>query len=189
MIVLEILLAWLFADLVAGFVHWWEDRYLDGEYSIKLLQEISEDNELHHNQPTAMLLGTPWTNIRSSVMFALPLGIILWLCGAPFIIWLGVILSGIGNLIHRWAHTPKRQLAWPIRAMQYIGLFQSHEEHDLHHRSMKKLIPKHLAGYKFCPLTNWLNPVMDGLKIWDGLEWMLDKAGWETTQKIKERNS
>jgi len=188
MILIEILAAWLLADLISGAVHWWEDRYLDGNYSLSFLDSIAEDNDLHHRQPTAMLLGTPWTNIKSSVIAAVPLASILWLVGAPRILWLGVLFTSVGNLIHRWSHVPQRQLHWSIKFMQRVGLFQSAEEHDLHHRSMKKLIPKHLAGYKFCPMTNYLNPVIDGLRIWYGLEWVLYKLGWETTKKIKERH-
>jgi len=158
MFLFQILIAWLLADFLTGAIHWFEDRYMD-QFSLNFLNSIAEENDLHHNKPTAMTLSSGWVNMRS---------------GAAF-------FASFGNLVHRWSHVPKRSLPRWIRGMQEFGLFISHEHHDAHHRSMKKLIPKHLAGYKFCPMTDWVNPVLDHIQFWYAAETIFRLAGLYTT--------
>lgn len=185
---LQILIAWLLADFLTGVVHWFEDRYMD-KYSLNFLNSLAEENDLHHRKPTAMTLNSGWTNMRSAAAIGWPLAAILWLIGCPLWIWLIPFFASFGNLVHRWAHMPKHRLPSWIRLMQRIGLFISYQHHDLHHRSMRQLIPKHLAGYKFCPMTNWVNPILDAVRFWHGLEWTLARFGLLTTIRKKHGNN
>ena len=178
-----ILSCWLLADFLTGLFHWFEDGFLHGS-SIGFLGSIAADNELHHDKPTAMTLSTGWVNMRASAIVAWPLALASWRLGAPMLVWLTLFFASFGNLVHRWSHIPKRQLPFWIRAMQKTGLFISHEHHDAHHRSMKRLIPKHLAGYKFCPMTNWMNPILDKMKFWDGLEWAFISVGFKRASQV-----
>ena len=91
--------------------------------------------------------------------------------------------AAFGNLVHRFSHTPVDQLPRWIRGMQEFGLFISHQQHDAHHRSMKRLIPKHLAGYKFCPMTDWVNPILDRVEFWKSLERILTAIGIQPIAK------
>ena len=188
-LIIKILIAWLLADLITGVVHWWEDRYMNGNHSLNFLDSIAEENGLHHEKPTAMLLSTGWTNMKSSAAFGWPLAFAFWFFGLPMLIWLPVFFATFGNLIHRWSHIPKKKHPRWIRGMQEFGLFISQESHDLHHRSMKRLIPKHLAGYKFCGMTDWVNPVLDHFAVWTALEIAILKAfGIQTTFDKMELN-
>lgn len=191
LLLLKILIAWLLADFITGVVHWFEDRYMDS-YSLNFLDSIAKDNDLHHRKPTAMLLSSGWTNMKSAAAFAWPLAALLWLFGAPLLVWLPLFFAAFGNLIHRWSHVPKKKHPRWIRGMQEFGLFISQQSHEQHHRSMKQLIPKHLAGYKFCGMTDWLNPVLDSFGFWTALEVaMLKTFGIQTTfdkLKLKEKN-
>ena len=180
LVLFQILIAWLLADWLTGFVHWFEDRYMDS-FSLNFLNSLAEENDLHHRKPTAMLLNTGWINMRSAAAIGWPLAAVLWSMGLPMIVWLTVFFSTFGNLIHRFAHMPKGKLPRWIRGMQEFGLFISHDHHDAHHRSMKKLIPKHLAGYKFCPMTDWMNPILDGIMFWSALEFTFAIFGMQTT--------
>lgn len=182
MLFVQILIAWLLADWLTGAVHWFEDRYMDS-FSLNFLNSLAEENDLHHRQPTAMILSTGWVNMRSAAAIGWPLAALLWWCGMPLIVWLVPFFASFGNLVHRWSHTPKRQLPRWIRGMQEFGLFISHEHHDAHHRSMKRLIPKHLAGYKFCPMTDWMNPLLDGLRFWFVVEYLFEAIGVKTIEK------
>jgi Lipid desaturase domain len=181
----QILLAWFLADFLTGLVHWIEDKYLDSS-KFAIIDDIAKNNDIHHEKPTTMLLTTPWSNIKQSAYVAWPLSIVLFLFGAHLILWLGVAFASLGNLIHRWAHTPAKQLHPAIKIMQKTGLFISYKEHDLHHRSMLKLIPKHLAGYKYCTMTNYVNFLLDNIKFWDGLELALSKVGIKTIKEKKD---
>lgn len=184
MIVFQILIAWLLADLLTGFVHWFEDAYMDS-FSLNFLDSLAKENDLHHRKPTAMLASHWFTNIASAVAIGWPLAIVLLCVGLPPLVWLVPFFASLGNLIHRWGHMPDRMLPPWIKFMQWTGLFITFEHHDAHHRSMKQLIPKHLAGYRFCPMTNWVNPIVDSLKFWQGLEYLFGLAGLRTTASRK----
>lgn len=177
LILFEILVAWLLADFITGVIHWVEDKYMDAQSLNFLAADIAEDNDLHHRKPTAMILNSYWDNMRSGAVVGWPLAALLFWFGAPLWLWLAPFFAGFGNLVHRFSHTPKDQLPRWIRGMQEFGLFISHEHHDSHHRSMRQLIPKHLAGYKFCPMTDWMNPVLDRTGFWKKLEFVLGKIG------------
>jgi hypothetical protein len=185
---MNLILAWFFADFITGLVHWFEDRYLDASH-YKIIDEIAKDNELHHEKPTAMLLSGWWDNIKLSASVALPVALVMLILGFPHFVYMGVALSSLGNLIHRWSHMPASQLPGWITFMQYTGLFISRKEHDAHHRSMLKLIPKHEAGYKFCTMTNYLNPVLDYFKFWNFLEYVLEYFNIYTIEKRNELRS
>ncbi|MDP1560887.1 MAG: fatty acid desaturase CarF family protein [Pirellulaceae bacterium] len=184
-VLFEVLSAWLLADLITGIVHWIQDKYVDHNDSIDFLDSIAEYNELHHQKPTAMIQNSGWTNMQSSFYVSTPVALGAWLIGAPLWLWLACFFCGFGNLVHRWAHLPKRRLNWGIRFMQWTGLFISHEHHDRHHRSMEGLVPKHLSGYRFCPMTNWVNPVLDSIRFWPSLEHVLSNFGLDTIRRIE----
>lgn len=182
MIFIHIVAAWFFADFVTGIFHWWEDRYLDESQSLEFFRGVATDNEQHHEKPTAMLLSTYWENMRSAAIFAAPVSAVLFWCGVPVWLWLGIGLTSFGNLIHRFSHTPKRQLPGWIRLLQRLGIFISHEHHDTHHRheNGRLVIPKWHASIAYCPMTNWVNPVLDFVHFWDGCEYVLRLFGIRT---------
>jgi ubiquitin-conjugating enzyme E2 variant len=184
MLLLNILLSWLFADFLTGIVHWFEDRYIDPDKFDVF--GVGADNKLHHEKPTAMIDSHWFENIRYSAVVAWPLALLLYLLGFHVVIWLGVAFSAFGNLIHRFSHLPERKKNRIIKLMQKTGLFITSEHHDKHHRSMKRLIPKQEAGYKFCAMTNWLNPVLDTVHFWALLERFFSVFGLKT---IKETNN
>lgn len=179
MIALQILVAWLLADFLSGVVHWLEDRYL-GERSLDFAQGIAADNQLHHERPTAMLLNSYWGNMRSGAYVAWPLGAMLWFAHAPLWLWAGVTLCAFGNLVHRFAHTPRVQLPRWIRGLQEFGLFISHAHHDTHHREEGRLIPKTRASRAYCAMTDWVNPLLDRLRFGDRCETVLAWLGIRT---------
>lgn len=186
-LLLQILAAWLIADFITGLVHWFEDKYMD-KSSLSFLNALAKENDLHHRKPTAMLLKSGWTNMKSSAAIGWPLAFVCWLIGMPLVVWLAIFFATFGNLIHRFAHMPKRDLPRWIRGLQEFGLFISQEHHDSHHRSMRKLIPKQIAGYKFCPMTDWVNPVLDGVGFWRTLERILNFLGMKTISDSQPRS-
>ena len=165
---------------MAGVVHWWEDRYLTDEQSLEFLASVSLENKTHHVKPTAMTMCRPWENMRSAAPFSWPLALLLWWVNAPTVVWLAVFFSTFGNLVHRYAHLPKRRVPNWIQFMQSTGLFISPEHHDTHHRSNGKLIPKNQASIAYCPMTDWVNPLLDHVKFWDCCERVLRGIGVKT---------
>lgn len=180
---IEVVAAWFLADLMCGVVHWAEDRYLTGRERWGFLRGLAADNIQHHNKPTAMLLLSPWSNIRDSVMIAAPAAIALAVCGAPLWLWLSVAFASLGNLTHRWAHTPIRQLPWVIVALQLTGIISTPWQHNEHHRSDGRLVSKSQARGAYCPMTDWLNPILDRVHVWDFAEWSLGLFGIRTVDE------
>lgn len=183
MIATQILIAWLLADFITGIVHWIEDRYMDATHSLEFARGIATDNILHHDEPAAMCKNTPWENMRSAAVFAWPAGFAAWYCGAPLWLWLGLTFSAFGNLIHRFAHLPKRDVPRIIRAMQELGLFISAKHHATHHYAMGNKTSKANANAAYCPMTDWVNPFIDRLRLWKWLEWALSWIGIKTIDK------
>lgn len=156
--------------------------------SLNWLDDVAKENDLHHRKPTAMLQSSGWTNMKSAAVVGWPVAASLWWFGCPMWVWLVPFFAAFGNLVHRFAHTPRRQLPRYIQLLQDVGLFISYDHHDAHHRSMAQLIPKHIAGYKFCPMTNWMNPLLDGIQFWAGVETCLAWIGIKTTKARMEAN-
>ena len=73
---------------------------------------------------------------------------------------------------HKWAHSSERP--WPVRALQRLGLMQSRGHHGVHHSAP--------YAVRFCPMTDYLNPVLDRLRFWRTVERAL-VAGSATLQR------
>jgi ubiquitin-conjugating enzyme E2 variant len=91
---------------------------------------------------------------------------IAWLFGIlTWQVWLVVILGANANQIHKWPHrTPAENEAF-ISLLQRIRLIQTPRHHGHHHTNPK--------NSHYCVLTNLLNPILDGIKLWDTLEWVI----------------
>jgi len=171
MIIIKILSAWFLADFIAGLVHWWQDRFLSSKSRASFLKRISADNELHHENPYAMCRYTPVENLRTSAPYGLALSLITFLAGAPLVIWLALFFVSFGNLVHRYAHDRRNKVPLGVKFLQDIGLFISPRHHNDHHRGIfVKRIPKEQAHRNFCPMTNYLNPILDYVKFFSRLE-------------------
>jgi hypothetical protein len=173
MIFLEILGAWFLADFLTGVVHWYEDRMLTDDSRFKFLREAAADNELHHNYPYALCRVSFWENINTSAVITLPLSLILFLIDAPMILWLAVFFATFGNLIHRFAHERFVRVTKWIREVQRMGLFLSFRHHASHHYLRGETLMREDASKNYCAMTDWLNPILDGIKFWKLLEFIL----------------
>lgn len=177
---MTLLIAWLIADFLSGIVHWAEDRYLDGKSRFKMLNLIAADNHLHHERPQAMLENSAWNNCQESTAVALPLAITLFLFGAPACIYLALAFACLGNLIHRWAHTPVKRLPRVVRWGQRAGFLMNGAHHRWHHWGPGGRVPRSGASSRYCAMTPLLNPVLDRLGFWRGLERALARVGVRT---------
>lgn len=165
---MEILACILIADFLTGVVHWIEDTY--GVPSWPLLgASIIEPNILHHKDQVDFTKGgmlyrnyQVWGFVAASIAIVYLTGWLTWQ------VTLTAVVASMGNEIHAWAH--KRPRSRIIRLMQEMKLVCSPEQHAKHHR------PPYDTN--FCTVTNWLNPVLDAVCFWRGLEWTLDKVGF-----------
>ena len=160
----EIIAAWLLADLLSGFGHWLEDTYCTAATPGIVGREICGPNLRHHTHQTEMLRGNFWR--RNYTTFALA-GVVVAIGGAlgsPVVMLAGGF-AALANETHAWAH--RRPSHWLPRMLQEMGLVVSPQQHGKHHR------PPHKVAY--CTLSNLLNPVLDRLRVWRGLEQAIEK--------------
>ena len=183
---MEIIIAWFLADILTGIIHWWQDHYLSGASRYTFLRSISADNDLHHIRPSAMTELTIWENINTSTI-GLPVASFLFFFGAPNIICLTILFATFGNLVHRYAHVSNEKIPFVIKFLQRTGIFISTDHHFAHHFDDEGLISKENTTIRFCPMTNWMNPILDFIKFFTILEGILNLFGvyrtWRTNDK------
>lgn len=162
--------SWLFADFLSGVGHWLEDRYFRVDWPL-IGHYIAGPNELHHIDQRAFLqpgyFGRNWTTF----LVTLPAAAFLLMFGSP--LWLGVALASQSNEVHAWTH--QRCNRW-IRMLQDVGILQCPRQHSQHHKAP--------FDCRYCVLTNFLNPVLDGLGFWVALEWCLSLVGIYPKAKV-----
>lgn len=165
-----ILGAWLLADFMSGLIHWWQDRVLIHPSRHEFINQIKIDNDMHHDRPAQMISYSIWQNIKTSVIIAWPVSLVLLLSGYPLVIWLAVFFASFGNMIHRFAHLPHARVPRVVKVLQWTGFFISFKHHHDHHFLKHKLLKKEKTTKRYCPMTNWLNPILDGVGFFRLLE-------------------
>jgi ubiquitin-conjugating enzyme E2 variant len=93
------------------------------------------------------------------VLAALSLGHLNWE------VWLFAIIAANANEFHKWAHRSRKENGRVISFLQDIKILQTAKHHALHHTDPK--------NSHYCTTTNLLNPILDTIRFWDGLEWLL----------------
>lgn len=185
MLGLQIIAAWFLADFIAGIFHWIEDRYFDESHSLEFARGLATDNIVHHEEPTAMTRSTWWENMRSGAYAGWPLAVMTFGLGCPPVVWLTLFFTAFGNLVHRFAHIPKRELPRWIQGLQAFGIFISAGHHATHHFAMGQKVSKATASRAYCPMTDWVNPVLDRVKFWLVCESALAAIGIKTVGSAK----
>lgn len=158
----------LAVDFISGLLHWAEDTWTVPGRSKLLDAWIVRDNIEHHRKPGTIRAGHYWaTNRVCIVLAAIVTGVLLACHVEVWQAYLIVALASQSNQVHLWAHRsdPPRAVAW----LQSVGLLQSRRHHGQHHKSP--------YATKFCTMTNYLNPLLDGTGFWRSLEAILVRCG------------
>lgn len=174
---MTILFAWLLADFLTGLVHFAQDRLLLEPSRFLFINRIKLDNDLHHAKPAAMTRFSMWENINTSAPYTIPVAGCLFLLGCPTVIWLALFFASFANLVHRFAHLPKAKVPPLVKAVQWTGLFITFDHHHVHHFDKNGTIKKEVTTVRFCPMTNWLNPILDKVGLFMFIARMLNKRG------------
>lgn len=165
-IVLHGVAGYLAADLLAGFWHWAEDRYFRCHWPI-IGPYIAAPNELHHTDQTAFLAGSYWHRNWTTILPCVVGLAVSLLMHAPLWVIVMWVAASQANQIHAWSHTRSKYRL--VRGLQEFGVLQSPRHHAIHHRSP--------FDCHYCVMTDWLNPVLDGLRFWLAIEWCLAQLG------------
>lgn len=159
----------LLADFGSGLVHWACDTWGNERsrwFGGTLIRSFRE----HHRSPTAML-AHDWIEVNGEAAGFCAALFLAMLAGTPAawlqahpglyaLAWAAVSVSALSNQLHQWAHSPTPPR--PVKLLQRSGLVLSMRRHAPHHRSP--------CDHRYCISTGWLNPALDAVGFWRGLE-------------------
>ena len=145
--------AWLAADFAAGVFHWIEDRYGDPKWPI-IGRFVIEPNIVHHADPMLFTRGRYWTRNWTTIVPSLAVAGAFAVVGAYWVSIVFVVVSQ-ANEIHCWSHQRCNRF---IRGLQLLGVLQSPEQHQTHHR-----VP---FDSSFCTMTDVMNPILNSIGFW-----------------------
>lgn len=171
---LEIFSVILLADFVAGFIHWLEDAY--AKPGMPFISKIAEENQLHHTKPRAFLANNWW---QSSWDIALVSATIVATatyfdaCSWPLVLF--AVLVANANQIHKWAHKNRHENPKIVTWLQDLYILQNARHHGKHHTGEKNT--------HYCVITVFLNPILDNVGFWRGLEWIISALATITHQR------
>jgi ubiquitin-conjugating enzyme E2 variant len=155
----------LLADFGAGFFHWLEDAYASEDTPV-IGPTIAHDNILHHHCPRAFTKFSWWHSAKELILFSALLVLGAWALGMlTWEVWLFAMLTANANEVHKWSHRTRAENGRFISWLQDIHLLQTPRHHARHHTDPK--------NSHYCTTTNLLNPVLDGIHFWAGLEQVL----------------
>ena len=161
MLLVEILAVVLAADLVSGLVHWWEDAYARTDRG--LFRAVAVDNLRHHAKPREFLEKSYWESSwdlwlmgAGAVAIAAAIGAFSW-----HIVLFAVLVAN-ANQLHKWAHRTREENGPVIATLQRLHVIQSTRHHSLHHQGKR--------NSHYCVITNFLNPILQELRLWSRLE-------------------
>ena len=164
-------------DFMSGMVHWAADTY--GHDDTPLLgPSFIRAFRQHHVYPRDICAHNFVSVVGNTCIFAVPvlsLGLLLvWL--GPVAWWRAfafftiAVMTGVTvatNQFHKWAHQERvsRFVSW----MQQMRLVLSPHHHQLHHSSP--------FNSNYCITNGWLNPALERIKFFRGLEFALRGIG------------
>lgn len=110
-----------------------------------------------------------WQSSWDLLVLSALLVVVAWWCHAlTWHVWLFAILAANANQMHKWAHRTRAENGRIISFFQDIRVLQTAPHHARHHTDPK--------NSHYCTMTNVLNPVLDGIRFWDGLEFVLART-------------
>ncbi len=179
LIIIQVIAIFFISDLVAGYVHWFEDSYFSIHTPI-IGPLFIVPNLNHHERPFEFVQKSWWASswdlcVISSVL--LTVSIIYHWCSWQLILFL--LISINANQVHKWAHSSRQQCPRIIQFLQKINLLQSPRHHAKHHR--------YPFRSHYCPITPFVNPLLDSMGFWRGIEWFNQKLFGVTCREFEER--
>ena len=165
---LDVILVVLAVDFGSGLLHWLEDSNGNPHWPVTG-KWITAPNILHHDASGAFTENS-W--LRSAAVLLVIGAVVIagaWLIGA--LTWQVLLLVAIGvnaNEIHKWNHLPRKGRSKLVIALQEVRLLQTAKHHGKHHVGSKDT--------HYCVVTNLLNPVLDAVQFWHGLEWIVERS-------------
>jgi hypothetical protein len=170
-----LILAYLAADFLSGFVHFLADNF--GSYDTPILgPNFIEPFREHHVDPKG-IVGHDFVDANGNNSLAtLPFMLFVWIV-VPLETWYYGYLFGtffvflclaafLTNQFHKWAHMdePPALVGW----LQARGMILSQEHHDIHHESPYDTY--------YCITAGFWNPLLDRIRFYERTERLIRRS-------------
>ena len=170
-----LVLAYLAADFLSGFVHFLADNF--GSYDTPILgPNFIEPFREHHVDPKG-IVGHDFVDANGNNSLAtLPFMLFVWII-VPLETWYYGYLFGafclflclaafLTNQFHKWAHMdePPALVGW----LQARGVILSQEHHDIHHESPYDTY--------YCITAGFWNPLLDRIRFYERTERLIRRS-------------
>ena len=155
-------------DFIVGVAHWAFDQYWS--YGHKYMGNLIITFRGHHSNPEKMLAhGVIQSNNNAFPIAVLVLILTLLLVSNSNTAYFLLFVSFIGAYsatVHQWCHKNPQELNIIISELQRYGILISPKQHIKHH-----------DGYQshYCAITGHFNYILDYLKFWRLLEFVVKK--------------
>lgn len=182
--VLAVLLGYLGADLVSGFVHFLADNFGNpktpyfGPAYIRPFREhhatpkeITTHDFIELNGSNAIVCIPVMMGSYLFFSFDSLVGLIGHLTMLFFFV--GIFMT---NMFHKWAHDDSPPLT--ARKLQQWGLILTKEVHEIHHTPPFKRY--------YCITAGWLNPVLEKIYFFECLEWFFSGGKRKPFERVRE---
>jgi len=170
-----LVLAYLAADFLSGFVHFLADNF--GSYDTPILgPNFIEPFREHHVDPKG-IVGHDFVDANGNNSLAtLPFMLFVWIV-VPLETWYFGYLFGafflflclaafLTNQFHKWAHMdePPAFVGW----LQARGVILSQKRHDIHHESPYDTY--------YCITAGFWNPLLDRIRFYERTERLIRRS-------------
>jgi len=170
--IIQVLLLILLSDFITGHIHWWEDAYGNPNWKfLGLGKYVVLPNLEHHKYPRKLCEGSFFDRIKISLITGMFILFIIYLIFHK-LNWqtiFVIVYSSLANEFHSMSHKTDKENGKIVCMMQKIGLIQSRKMHGYHHTSPYNI--------NYCVMTNYLNPILNKIKYWEFLEWVISLFG------------
>jgi hypothetical protein len=156
--IIKILIGILLADFIMGVYHWLKDTYYS-PFTPIIGKTFIWSSRLHHIRPRYVTEFTDKALFISSAKWTLIwMAPLCYLTGiTPLMVSLFLTIA-LNDVIHKYAHLSDPERPYWATFLQQIYIFQSYDEHHLHH------ISPHEVNY--CPITPYLNIILEKTNFW-----------------------
>ena len=158
----EFVVAVLLVDLASGVVHWFEDQYGSRSMPAWMVKYIVIPNRLHHIYPRAVVHCPRWISVLQGVGPGLLFMPILIAVLGWRISGVAICLAALPNFVHKWNHQRDSERPTIVKLLQRARILQGPRHHHAHHVGD--------TDVAYCVVTPYLNPLLDAIGFWRGLE-------------------
>jgi ubiquitin-conjugating enzyme E2 variant len=181
--VLALPVAYFFADLFTGIVHWICDSFGTADTPVWGPMLVGPFRR-HHQTPREITRISLVENLGASCIAGtgvlwfwfpgqLHANDLAYLFALHFWLWL-VVFAVVSNLFHRWSHRADHDKPRWMQNLQRWRLILNTQDHLTHHRK------PHLVNY--CILSGWANPLSNRIP-WRRIEAALATVGIKTQRE------